>query len=93
MIDWIKKFLKFKKRFLEWKEIPKGSEFDYNYWCPFCERWVENGLFSNGGEWERKRFSNGGGDVRYYDTGKCKKCGAKIKVNRKYASILEAFDF
>jgi hypothetical protein len=28
MIDWIKKFLKFKKRFLEWKEIPKGSEFD-----------------------------------------------------------------
>jgi hypothetical protein len=80
-------------RFLEWKEMEPGSEYDYNWWCPYCKRWVVNGLFAEGGEWERKSFSNGRGDVRYYDTGNCKKCGANIHVDEKWKKQLEGVYF
>lgn len=82
IIDWLRQVIKNKKieplRKLVWKKIPEGSQYDYNYWCPYCERWVENGMFSEGGEWQRNRISFGGGESNTYDIGSCKKCGAVI---------------
>lgn len=74
MFKWFKQIFKSKKiappRYLIWK--------DDNWWCLYCERWVENGLFSEGGEWQRNRISFGGGESNTYDIGACKICGAYI---------------
>lgn len=98
MWQWIKQMFKSKEitlpRHLVWLDSHgENWRSDGNWWCPYCKRWVVNGLFSEGGEWERKRFSNGGGDVRYYDTGACKICGAYIQVDMIRKRQLEAFDF
>lgn len=95
MWDLIKKFFKYEetrtRRELVWKKMPEGSKFSYNYWCPYCERWVENALFKDGGEWERKYFHHGGGGgTLYYDTGSCKLCGAFIHVDKKQKAECES---
>jgi hypothetical protein len=83
MWQWIKQVIKNKKieplRKLVWIDS-HGEHWrsDGNYWCPYCERWVENGMFSEGGEWQRNRISFGGGESNTYDIGACKKCGAVI---------------
>lgn len=73
---WLKQ--KFKNKKIEPLRKLVWDSKEENYWCPYCNRWVENGMFSEGGEWQRNRISFSGGNSNTYDIGSCKKCGAVI---------------